>query len=73
VSSFLIAPEMVINTSKLTVMHKRLAKMYEKRLPIAIAAMPFEFPLMREMIQYQQSRQNDEGLRWLIEQIKQSY
>lgn len=73
VASFLIAPEMVINTNKLTVMHKRLAKMYEKRLPISIAAMPFEFQRMREMIQYQRSRQNDEGLRWLIDQIKQSY
>lgn len=72
VSSFLIAPEMVINTSKLTVMHKRLAKMYAKRLPIAISAMPFDFPSMREMLQYQRSRQNDEGLRWLMEQLKQS-
>ena len=72
VSSFLIAPEMVINTSKLTVMHKRLAKMYAQRLPIAISAMPFDFPLMREMIQYQQSRQNDDGLRWLIDQLKKS-
>lgn len=72
VSSFLTAPEMVINTSRLTVMHKRLASMYAKRLPIAISEMPFEFPAMREVIQYQQSRQNDEGLRWLIDQLKQS-
>jgi len=27
---------------------------------------------MREMIQYQKSRQNDDGLRWLIDQIKAS-
>lgn len=72
VSSFLIAPEMVVNTMKLTVMHERLAKMYAKRLDIAISPMPFEFPVMREMIQYQQSRQNDDGLRWLIDQIKKS-
>ncbi len=72
VSSFLIAPEMVVNTMKLTVMHERLAKMFAKRLDIAIAPLPFEFPVMREMIQYQQSRQNDDGLRWLIEQIKKS-
>lgn len=72
VSSFLIAPEMVVNTSKLTVMHERLAKMYAKRLPIAIAEIPFEFPMMREMVQFQQSRQNDDGLRWLIDQLKKS-
>ncbi|MFK8050464.1 MAG: LysR family transcriptional regulator [Halioglobus sp.] len=72
VSSFLIAPEMVVNTMKLTVMHERLAKMFANRLEIAISALPFEFPVMREMIQYQHSRQNDDGLRWLIDQLKQA-
>jgi len=72
VSSFLIAPEMVVNTMKLTVMHERLAKIFAQRLDIAISELPFEFPVMREMIQYQQSRQNDDGLRWLIDQLKQS-
>lgn len=70
VGSFLIAPEMVVNTMRLTVMHERLARMYAKRLDIAIAEMPFEFPVLREMIQYHQSRQNDDGLRWLINQLK---
>jgi len=72
VSSFLIAPEMVVNTMKLTVMHERLANMFANRLEIAISALPFEFPLMREMIQYQHSRQNDDGLRWLIDQLKRA-
>lgn len=72
VSSFLIAPEMVVNTMRLTVMHERLAKVYSKRLDIAVSPLPFEFPLMREMIQYQHSRQNDDGLRWLIDQLKSS-
>ncbi len=72
VSSFLTAPEMVINTGRVTVMHQRLAKMYAARLPIAVSEMPFEFPVMREVIQFQKSRQNDEGLRWFINQLKQS-
>jgi len=53
------------------VMHERLAKIFAQRLDIAISELPFEFPVMREMIQYQQSRQNDDGLRWLIDQLKQ--
>ncbi len=71
VSSFLIAPEMVVNTMKLTVMHERLARLFANRLDIAIAEMPVDFPAMREMIQYHQTRTNDSGLRWLIDQIKQ--
>ena len=71
VSSFLIAPEMVVNTMKLTVMHQRLARLFANRLEIAIAEVPFDFPAMREMIQYHQTRVNDTGLRWLIDEIKQ--
>lgn len=70
VSSFLIAPEMVVNTMKLTVMHERLARLFANRLDIAIAELPFNFPVMREMIQYHQTRANDAGLRWLIDEIK---
>ena len=71
VSSFLVAPEMVVNTMKLTVMHERLARLFAKRLDIAIAELPFDFPVMREMIQYHESRRHDAGLRWLIDQAKQ--
>ncbi len=70
VSSFLIAPEMVVNTLKLTVMHERLARLFAQRLDIAIAEMPFEFPVMREMVQYHESRRQDTGLHWLIDQMK---
>lgn len=71
VSSFLTAPEMVVNTMKLTVMHERLARLFAQRLDITIAELPFDFPLMSEMVQYHESRQYDTGLRWLIEQAKQ--
>ncbi|NHN39136.1 LysR family transcriptional regulator [Pseudomaricurvus alcaniphilus] len=71
VPSFLIAPEMVVNTMKLTVMHERLARLFAQRLDIAIAEMPFDFPVMREMIQFHESRRHDAGLRWLVDQIKQ--
>lgn len=71
VSSFLVAPEMVVNTMKLTVMHERLAQLFAQRLDIAIAELPFDFPVMREMIQFHESRRHDAGLRWLIDQVKQ--
>jgi DNA-binding transcriptional LysR family regulator len=70
VHSFLTAPEMVVNTMKLTVMHERLARIFASRLDIAIAEMPFDFPVLREMIQYHQTRENDTGLRWLIDEIQ---
>ncbi|GAB3098005.1 LysR family transcriptional regulator [Aestuariicella hydrocarbonica] len=71
VASFLLAPEMVVNTAKITVMHEKLARLFQQRLPIAIAELPFDLPCMREMVQYHVSRQNDTGLRWLIDQMRQ--
>jgi DNA-binding transcriptional LysR family regulator len=70
VSSFLVAPEMVVNTSRLTVMHERLARYFADRLDIAIAEPPFEIPVMREMLQYHQTRQNDPALRWLLGKLR---
>jgi len=70
VSSFLAAPEMVVNTMRLTVMHERLARLYADRLPIAIAPLPFDFPPMREMLQFHQTRANDPALNWLIGKLR---
>lgn len=70
VPSFLLAPEMVVNTQRLTVMHERLARTFRNRIPITYVPMPFPFPTMREMIQYHRTRENDAGLRWLIERIE---
>ena len=70
VSSFLLAPEMVINTHRLTVMHERLARTFADRMPITFVPMPFAFPAMREMIQYHRTRESDAGLRWLINRIE---
>ena len=64
-ASFTSVPRMLIGTSRIAVMHRRLAQMYEKNLPLALHAMPFDFPLLREMIQSHSVRLADEGLGWL--------
>lgn len=70
VSSFLLAPELVVNTDRLTVMHERLAQVYAQRMPLAFAPLPFAFPIMREMAQFHRTRAADSGLQWLVRQIR---
>ena len=65
VSSFLAAPELVIDTNRLAVVHRRLALRFEKRLDIAIAKLPYSFPVMDMMMQYHQTREDDPALVWL--------
>jgi LysR family nod box-dependent transcriptional activator len=69
-SSFTVVPWLIIETHRLALMHERLARQMASMFPLAIAQIPFDFPLMREMMQYNRARANDEGLQWLREQLR---
>jgi DNA-binding transcriptional LysR family regulator len=69
VESFTIVPWLLRGTQRLALMHERLARIMAREFPIAVAPMPFRFPVMREMLQYHRARGADEGLAWLRRQI----
>lgn len=71
VASFLLAPEMVVGTNRITVMHERLARHFAARLPISIVPMPFALKGIQECVQYHSARSDDPGLIWIINQIKE--
>ncbi len=68
-SSFTSVPDLLVGTNRLAVMHERLARVMAQRLPIAWQELPFTFPPMREMIQFNRARKEDAGLAWLIGQL----
>ena len=68
--SFTTVPALVGGTARLAVMHERLDRAMARHFPIAWQELPFYFPTMPEMIQYNRTRAKDAGLRWMIEQIK---
>ena len=72
VASFLLAPDLIINTSRLTVMQERLAIAFSQRMHVRYQPLPFAFPVMREMVQYNRTRAEDTGLQWMIRQIKEA-
>ena len=69
-SSFTVVPWLIIDTNRLALMHERLAWLMASMFPLAIAPIPFEFPMMREMMQYNRARADDEGLQWLRDQLR---
>lgn len=69
VASFASAPWFLQNTSRLAVLHERLARPLLQQFDLASAPLPFDFPSMREMIQHHEARNSDEGLAWLRAQI----
>lgn len=68
-SSFLAVPWMLQNTMRVAVMHERLARIMVEKLPLAMAPLPFAFPLMREMLQHHAARETDGGVQWLQRRI----
>jgi LysR family transcriptional regulator, nod-box dependent transcriptional activator len=71
VPSFTMVPWLVRGTDRLAIMHERLFRPMSETFPISSAPLPFDFPLMREMMQYHQARSDDEGLTWLRQQLSE--
>lgn len=70
-SSFTIIPWLLIETNRIALMHERLARRMASMFPLAIAPIPFAFPIMREMMQFNRTRSADEGLRWLRDRLRE--
>lgn len=68
-ASFLAVPWMLPGTRRVAMMHERLARIMVKKLPLAMAPLPFEFPIMREMVQYHSARVEDSGMQWLLQAL----
>lgn len=68
--SFLQATLMVRNSTRLALIHERLARMFQAPLSLAIAECPLPLPTMRAMMQYHAARQDDPGLVWLRNELR---
>ena len=69
-ASFTTVPWLLKDTMRLAVMHERLAQAMSAWFPIAYAPLPFEIPLMRQMMQFHTTRRSDAGLAWLREELR---
>lgn len=67
--NFMAVPWLLRGTGRIAFLHERLARAMAETFPIAVAEVPFHFPVMREMVQHHRSRGQDEGLAWLRRRI----
>lgn len=68
--SFIQVPWLLRGTRRLSVMHERLAKVAAPVFDLAYADVPFELPIMHEMMQYHSTRTSDAGLAWLRDRLR---
>lgn len=64
-AAFSQVPWMLPGTTRLSLMHGRLARAFDTVLPLTVVEAPWELPRMQEMMQYHRARDGDAGLQWL--------
>lgn len=64
-AAFAQVPWMLPGTTRLALMHERLARQLAPQLALTICEPPFPLPVMREMMQFHHARAADKGLAWL--------
>ncbi|NLQ18272.1 LysR family transcriptional regulator [Marinomonas sp. M1K-6] len=70
--SFASLPALVIGSENIATIHARLAKKMAKVWPLEILPLPFDIPPMQQCVQWHQYRNNDEGLIWLRNILKEA-
>jgi DNA-binding transcriptional LysR family regulator len=63
--SFTATPKLLIGAQRVALVHRRLAEIYVRDLPLVMLAVPFAMPPLREVIQHHAVRTGDAGLQWL--------
>lgn len=67
---FTAVPWLIEGTSRLAVMHERLAQNLKGRFDIVTVPLPFDMPPMKQMLSYHAGRKDDAGLSWLRAKIE---
>jgi len=67
--SFLSVAGFLVDSNRITTMHRRLAVRLAAQMPLAIRPLPFDMPPIREVAQWHISNNNDPAIRWLVERL----
>lgn len=70
--AFALVPQLVMGTTRIATIHRRLAAYYARHLPLRVLKPPVEFPPLKEEMQWHRYRESDLGLRWLRDTFKRA-
>lgn len=69
-AGFVTMPSLIVGTSRIGTMHRRLADKLGRRYPLAFAEVPFEIPPVRELAQWDIANNNDAALCWVVSELR---
>jgi LysR family transcriptional regulator, nod-box dependent transcriptional activator len=64
-TSFNLIPKLLVGTTRIATLHRRLSTFYAQYLPLRLLRPPFELPGLTECVQWHRSRDSDPGIAWL--------
>lgn len=67
--SYHCVPQLLLGTSRIATLHRRLAEQYAAMLPLRLFPVPVTLPMMREFIGWHRSLDNDPIFGWLKAKI----
>jgi DNA-binding transcriptional LysR family regulator len=71
--NFTMVPQLLIGTNRIATMHRRLAEIYSRLLPIRLLPPPIELPPLVEAMQWHKIRSKDRGICWLRGMLKNGF
>lgn len=72
VGSFTAIPWLLEKTNRLALLHRRLGQAMLPHFDMTMVPVPFDFPIMREIVQFHSSRAQEAGVAWLRSQLHRS-
>ncbi|MGE8135440.1 LysR family transcriptional regulator [Novosphingobium subterraneum] len=67
--SFLSLPGLILGTKRIATMHRRMAEIVVRSMPLVMREIPFDIPPIREAVQWNIANNNDRALRWVVERL----
>ncbi|MFN3456644.1 MAG: LysR family transcriptional regulator [Novosphingobium sp.] len=67
--SFLSLPGLIVGTNRVATMHRRMAEIVVRSMPLVMREIPFDIPPIREVVQWNLANNNDRALRWVVERM----
>ena len=68
--TFLSLPGLLVGTSRVATMHRKLAERVCTHMPLKMVDVPFDIPPIREAIQWHVASRNDFAIQWVIGQLR---
>ena len=68
--TFLSLPGLIVGTNRIATMHRRMADIVVRSMPLVMREIPFAIPPIRESVQWNIANSNDRALRWVTERLQ---